>query len=175
MSRPRPGPAECQPDRLGHVHRSLELLGRARAVSSLADASIYAEEGPPSVAVRSVSSSAIELADGLVLSSACILLEGRVFLWEVPKVDRYAKWPGWTAEHFKLFEVIVPRPEILLLGTGDSAILPPAHLKKYVNDLGIQFDVMNSWNACSTYNLLIEEGRRAACATIPQTYKSWWS
>lgn len=100
---------------------------------------------------------------GLVLSSACIFLEGRVFLWEVPKVDSHAKWPGWTAEHFKLFEVVIPRPgtsplvasvqarisytcfaEILLLGTGGHAMLPPAHLKKYLRDLGIQLDVMNS-------------------------------
>jgi hypothetical protein len=34
--------------------------------------------------------------------------------------------------------------EILLLGTGDHAMLPPAHLKKYLNGLGIQLDVMNS-------------------------------
>jgi NADH dehydrogenase [ubiquinone] 1 alpha subcomplex assembly factor 3 len=47
---------------------------------------------------------------GLVLSSACIFLEGRVFLWEVPKVGSHANWPGWTVEHFKLFEVVIPRP-----------------------------------------------------------------
>lgn len=92
-----------------------------------------------------------------------------MFLWEVPKVDSHADWPGWTTEHFKLFEVVVPRPgplflaalsntttigtrlmplgdiiEILFLGTGDAAMLPPPHIKKYLNDLGIQLDVMNT-------------------------------
>jgi len=144
-------------------------------MSSLAEASIYADETPPAVAVKTVSSSEIELVDGLVLSSACIFLEGRVFLWEVPRVGSHANWPDWTVEHFKPFEVVIPRPEILMLGTGDQAVLPPAHVKEYLNNLGIQLDVMNSWNASSTYNLLAEEGRRVACAIIPQTYKSWQS
>ena len=47
---------------------------------------------------------------GLVLPSPCIFLEGRVFLWEVPKINGHANWPCWTAEHFKLFEVVIPRP-----------------------------------------------------------------
>jgi hypothetical protein len=31
-----------------------------------------------------------------------------------------------------------------MLGTGDQAVLPPAHVKEYLNNLGIQLDVMNS-------------------------------
>lgn len=112
---------------------------------------------------------------GLVLPSACIFLEGRVFLWELPKLDTHASWPGWNNDHFKLFEVVVPRPgkmlvqvlynpvqvltrliptEILLLGTGDHAVMPPPHVKKYLNDLGIQLDVMNSV-CCPPYEYFV--------------------
>ena len=31
-----------------------------------------------------------------------------------------------------------------MLGTGDQAVLPPPHVKEYLNNLGIQLDVMNS-------------------------------
>ncbi|KAF8312231.1 DUF498-domain-containing protein [Clavulina sp. PMI_390] len=141
--------------------------------SSLADASIYADDGPPPVSVKTVTSTGVELLDGLVLSSACIFLEGRVFLWEVPKIEGHASWPGWTTDHFKIFEVVVPRPEVLFIGTGEHAVMPPLSLKRYLNDLGIQIDVMNSWNACSTYNMLSEEGRRVACAIIPETHSAW--
>jgi NADH dehydrogenase [ubiquinone] 1 alpha subcomplex assembly factor 3 len=67
----------------------------------------------------------------------------------------------------EVFEVVVPRPEILLLGTGKSIALPPPFFRTYLNGLGIQLDTMDTRNACSTYNLLAEEGRRVAAALIP--------
>jgi len=125
------------------------------------------------VAVKTISSSGIELVNGLVLPSACIFLEGRVFLWDVPRIIDHGNWEGWTRDHFKIFEVVVPKPEILLLGTGNSVMMPPASLKKHLTEIGIQLDVMNTWNACSTYNLLTEEGRRVAAALIPPIHVPW--
>jgi NADH dehydrogenase [ubiquinone] 1 alpha subcomplex assembly factor 3 len=76
-------------------------------------------------------------------------------------------------ERFEIFEAIVPKPEILLLGTGRSVALPPPKLREYLNKIGVQLDIMDSWNACSTYNLLAEEGRRVAAALLPYTPHSW--
>lgn len=67
-------------------------------------------------------------------------------------------------------------PEILILGTGNTVLPVPNHIKTYLNSLGIQLDVQNSVrhsstdmqrNACSTYNLLSEEGRSVAAAILP--------
>ncbi|KAH8118731.1 NADH dehydrogenase 1 alpha subcomplex assembly factor 3 [Phellopilus nigrolimitatus] len=116
--------------------------------------------GPaPPVQVRGMTAGGIELADGLILPSACIFLDGHVFLWDVPS----SLWSGWGKERFELFEVVVPKPEILILGTGKSVSHPPPSIKMYLNSIGIQLDVMDTWNACTTYNLLAEEGRRVAC------------
>lgn len=88
--------------------------------------------------------------------------------------------------------------DILLVGTGKKGLFPPPAFKKYLNGLGIQVDVLDSvsaprslwrppparatltrgWltslsrsqrNACATYNLLAEEGRRVAAALYPIT------
>lgn len=63
--------------------------------------------GPaPPVQVRGITQSGIELVDGLILPSACIFLDGNVFLWDVPN----SLWNGWGKENFEIFEVVVPKP-----------------------------------------------------------------
>ena len=81
--------------------------------------------------------------------------------------------------------------EILLLGTGDRVEKMPSALRQYLNKVGVQVDIMNTVssammacprrgilrstqrNACSTYNLLAEEGRRVAAALLPPTPQTW--
>ena len=63
--------------------------------------------GPaPPVQVMSIGEEGIQLADGLVIPSACIFLDGQVFLWNVPSKP----WKDWTKEHFRIFDVVVPKP-----------------------------------------------------------------
>ncbi|EJU06604.1 DUF498-domain-containing protein [Dacryopinax primogenitus] len=122
---------------------------------------------PPlaALSVAQITSSGVELSDGLVLRGPAILLNGRAFLWDPPPAG--GSWKGWGKETWGLLEVVVPRPEILLFGTGRSLILPPPSVRTYLNEMGIQVDFMDTRNACSTYNLLLEEGRRVAAALLP--------
>ncbi|KAL8291905.1 hypothetical protein RQP46_002163 [Phenoliferia psychrophenolica] len=106
------------------------------------------------------------LVDGLVVPSPVIFLNGVVFLWDVAPPGE-TDWDGFTEEKWKLLEVVTPRPDILLVGTGKRGLFPPPKFKKYINSLGIQIDVLDTRNACSTYNLLAEEGRRVAAALYP--------
>ncbi|KAG2155104.1 uncharacterized protein EDB93DRAFT_1239374 [Suillus bovinus] len=126
---------------------------------------------PPPVQVSSITSAGIQLADGLVLPSACIFLDGKVFLWNVPS----HLWDGWGREHLSVFETAVPKPEILVFGTGRRMELPPPSIRGYLKEMGIQLDIMDTRNACSTYNLLAEEGRRVAAALLPYTSRPWQS
>ncbi|KXN89506.1 NADH dehydrogenase [ubiquinone] 1 alpha subcomplex assembly factor 3 [Leucoagaricus sp. SymC.cos] len=129
---------------------------------------LLADEIPPPVQVGSITDDGILLADGLLLPSSCIFHDGHVFLWDVPQ-----KTEGWGPERFELFESSIPRPEILVLGTGRTSVQPPPSIRSYLNNLGIQVDVMDTRNACSTYNLLAEEGRRVAAALLPLTPQAW--
>ncbi|KAI0774578.1 NADH dehydrogenase 1 alpha subcomplex assembly factor 3 [Fomes fomentarius] len=130
---------------------------------------ILAGGDAPPVQVKTITPAGIQLADGLILPSACIFLDGKVFLWNVPE----RTWDGWKPEHFEIFETAVPKPEILLVGTGERVEMMPPALRQYLSKAGLQIDVMNTRNACSTYNLLAEEGRRVAAALLPITPRKW--
>ncbi|KAF8945433.1 hypothetical protein BGZ47_002628 [Haplosporangium gracile] len=70
-------------------------------------------------------------------------------------------------EIFKIFELMNPRPEILIVGTGKAfAPLSPA-VRAVVRSLGLQVDMMSTANAAATYNMLAEEGREVAAALLP--------
>lgn len=63
--------------------------------------------GPaPTVQIKTITSEGIQLADGMIIPSACIFLEGKTFLWDVPTT----LWDGWKSEHFDIFDTVVPKP-----------------------------------------------------------------
>ncbi|KAI0276323.1 hypothetical protein BGY98DRAFT_986365 [Russula aff. rugulosa BPL654] len=107
---------------------------------------ILAGEIPPPVQVKSITNAGVLLQDGRLLPSACIFLEGEVLLWDVPPT----LWKGWDESRFEVFDVVVPKPEILLIGTGKSVNPLPAVLRQHLNKIGIQVDVMDSVRGPST-------------------------
>ena len=65
-----------------------------------------------------------------------------------------------------LAAIIDQRPEVLILGTGDTQVFPdPAGLATLM-DVGIGFEIMDNGAACRTYNILLAEGRRVALALM---------
>ncbi|KIY51659.1 DUF498-domain-containing protein, partial [Fistulina hepatica ATCC 64428] len=144
---------------------------------------ILADETAPAIQVQSISPErGIELGDGLLIRSACIFLNGTVLLWDVPPLTAATSatkvssvWEAWTREHFYVFETVLPRPEMLIFGTGARVLLPPPFVRQYLNELGIQFEVMKTRDACSTYNMLSEEGRLVAAALLPLDPSMQWS
>ncbi|KAJ7248485.1 DUF498-domain-containing protein [Mycena rebaudengoi] len=149
------------------IRRSLHTTSRLRN-GPTALTNMLASDTPPAVQVASVSEEGILLEDGLLLPAACIFLDGKVFLWDVPE-----SVTNWSREHLAMFDMTVLKPEILILGTGVELAHPPPSFRAHLTDLGIQVDVMSTRNACSTYNLLSEEGRRVAAALAPIAPRRW--
>ena len=67
---------------------------------------ILAGGAAPAVQVKTITNDGIVLADGLIIPSACIFLNGKTLLWNVPE----HLWDGWKEEHFEVFEAVVPKP-----------------------------------------------------------------
>ncbi|XAO25545.1 hypothetical protein I312_104373 [Cryptococcus bacillisporus CA1280] len=135
-----------------------------------------ADANSPTLTISKLTPRGFILSDNLIIPGGAIFHSGKVLLWDVdpPKQLRAGEkgslekvWEGWEEERFGALEMLVPRPEILLLGTGERAWPAPKRLREYISSLGIQLDVMDSRNAASTYNLLVEEGRRVAAALCP--------
>lgn len=122
-------------------------------------------ERPP-IMVESISETTIKLTDGIILPSNCVFLNGTAFMWDTPPPS--FGWKGWSKEMFQVFEMVAPKPgkqrsiclpaklipcsDILLFGTGRSALPPPQWLRPYLNSLGIQLDTMDSVRACKPFS-----------------------
>jgi uncharacterized protein len=57
---------------------------------------------------------------------------------------------------------LVPRPEVLLLGTGARLVWPPAEMRRAAAAAGIALEAMDSRAAARTWNVLAQEGRLVA-------------
>jgi hypothetical protein len=86
--------------------RSLRTTRSIRRYATGGFENILAGGPAPAVQVRSLGPGGIQLVDGLEIPSACIFLEGKVFLWDVPQT----LWKDWTNDHFQIFDVVVPKP-----------------------------------------------------------------
>lgn len=165
------------------------------------------QDSPPPVQVASISEEGIQLSDGLLLRSACVFLEGKVFLWEVPQ----NLWEGWGPEHLELFEIVIPKPGMyyshgsllnrhLMIVRNTSPWNWETHQATTTVSPFVSQQARDSAryyghskcspklphspvtifphpfpqrNACSTYNLLSEEGRRVAAALLPYSPSPW--
>ncbi|KAJ3156202.1 hypothetical protein HDU86_003965 [Geranomyces michiganensis] len=116
-----------------------------------------------------------------------VVINDQVLMWDVPQFgvgsdavipasgkadttsqgDPSSPFYGWSVDCFKIFEVIEQQPEILVIGTGAQTYPLPPHLKSYLHKLGMQVEVLASRQAGSTYNILVQEGRRPAAALLP--------
>mmetsp|Transcript_8047 Transcript_8047/g.9205 ORF Transcript_8047/g.9205 Transcript_8047/m.9205 type:complete len:242 (-) Transcript_8047:341-1066(-) len=68
-------------------------------------------------------------------------------------------------DHFRIFDVFRPPPELIIIGTGAKIEYPRKELLKELRKLG-NIEIMDSVNACATFNMLSQEERRVAAAII---------
>ena len=57
-------------------------------------------------------------------------------------------------------------PEIIIIGTGKTQIIPPVEIIAELAKNGKSVDFMASDVACKTYNLLVNENRNVSCIVI---------
>lgn len=77
-------------------------------------------------------------------------------------------WPPRSVAELAvaLEPIFALRPEILILGTGETQQFPEPAVFAAITTQGIGFEVMDNGAACRTYNVLLAEGRRVALAII---------
>ncbi|MDH5612104.1 MAG: Mth938-like domain-containing protein [Gammaproteobacteria bacterium] len=78
-------------------------------------------------------------------------------------------WPprspqNLIAEHFTT--IVEMKPELVLLGTGNTLIFPPVETYAELIRRGVGVEIMDTGAACRTYNILSSEGRHVVCGLI---------
>lgn len=99
----------------------------------------------PNVGIEVITKKGFVLSNNVKVEQPLILLNGSPFLWNAPpRSEGYIPMKDWNVEAFKIFEVVSPRPELIMFGTGREFAPVPEHIRKYFFKLGIQVDQMNS-------------------------------
>jgi uncharacterized protein len=77
-----------------------------------------------------------------------------------------ARFEALTAEH--LTTIFALQPEVVVLGTGERQRFPPRNIRSAFTARGVGLEVMDLGAACRTYNILVQEERRAVAALFLQ-------
>jgi uncharacterized protein len=91
-------------------------------------------------------------------TSLIVLPDQPVESWSPTSLENLAE------AHFGV--VVAHAPEIILLGTGAKLRFPAREIRLAWARLQISVEVMDTYAACRTYNILAGEGRRVAAALI---------
>jgi NADH dehydrogenase [ubiquinone] 1 alpha subcomplex assembly factor 3 len=102
----------------------------------------------------------MKTADG----SGILLLGGEAFRWRPwgpeKTVDSLLSRTGVLnveKEMFGLLDVLYPKPDLLIIGTGDKLWMLSPQTRGYLESIGIRVEMQDTANAASTYNLLATE------------------
>jgi uncharacterized protein len=98
------------------------------------------------------------LVNGQRHESSLIVMPELVQSWEA------ASFASLEAGHFAA--LVSMRPEVVLLGTGDTLRFPHPALTRALAEARIGIEVMDLQAACRTYNILMAEERKVAAALL---------
>jgi|SRR3989344_1089539 len=100
----------------------------------------------------------VEVNQARHLKSLIVLPDRLITDWEVPDFD------SLTTAHFEQLALL--KPEVVLLGTGETQRFIHPRLSQSLTDLGVGVECMDTAAACRTYNFLVAEERKVIAALI---------
>lgn len=87
-------------------------------------------------------------------------------------VTQHSIMPDWPVHNLDqlttetLQQLLDYDPEVLILGTGETQVFPPAHIFGLCAQQGVSLEIMNNASACRTYNVLTTEDREVVMGLI---------
>jgi uncharacterized protein len=118
----------------------------------------FTREQNSAITVRQVEPGRIRIGNDFVQNNVLLTADREVRDWGIEDIGRLAE--------SDLEAILDAAPEMIVVGTGWKPVLPPRELVFALARRGIGFETMDTPAACRTFNILINEGRRAAAALI---------
>ena len=84
-------------------------------------------------------------------------------------IELIADWPPQSIQELTeadLEVMVLQRPELILLGTGEKQHFPAITLLRVFIEKNIGYEIMDTGAACRTYNLLISENRKVVAGLL---------
>ncbi|EME83475.1 uncharacterized protein MYCFIDRAFT_17662, partial [Pseudocercospora fijiensis CIRAD86] len=140
---------------------------------------------PPTTAVDACMDDGFALDSGLrVVGSGVLLVGGECFRWRpwvregrAPSISghlRNSKGQLDIPRHaWGILDLVWPKPDLLILGTGEKVIPLAPQTRKDINELGIRIEVQDTRNAAAQFNMLATERgtQQIAAALVPVGWK----
>ncbi|EGX87853.1 DUF498 domain protein [Cordyceps militaris CM01] len=138
---------------------------REHVPTSFQDLDVLGSTPVPSTSVDVCMDDGFGLNSGITIGGGdgALLVDGEAFTWrpwEITGHMRLLNDKGQfdvPAEAFAVFDMLWPRPDLLIIGTGKSNVPLSPELKKHISSLGIRLEVLDTRNAASQFNLLATE------------------
>ncbi|KAF3932829.1 hypothetical protein ABW19_dt0208865 [Dactylella cylindrospora] len=131
---------------------------------------------PPASAIDAVYEDGFLLNNGMRFrgKEGIIIVHNEAFNWITKEAARVHNGVLELDEDlWGILDVVAPKPELLVLGTGARSLPISPRTKGYLHNLGIRIDSMDTTNAASSYNLLATErpGQIIAAALLPASFR----
>ncbi|CAH2312761.1 NADH dehydrogenase [ubiquinone] 1 alpha subcomplex assembly factor 3 [Pelobates cultripes] len=145
-----------QPSRCHRLSPSDDELYQRTTVTRL-------ERDSPDIMIVDSFSSQGFIINGDRVIGPCVVIPKAILQWNV------GSYKDISLESLALFHMIVPKIEILVIGTGDRVERLDPNILKTMRQKGVAVEVQDTANACATFNFLTNERRMTAAALIPPT------
>ena len=97
------------------------------------------------------------------VSGSVILFPQRFYMWNVIDADEI------KPHTLEIFNFVKPRPDYLIVGTGTTNVMLDDSFYEHFKRMGISVDTCPTFEACSTFNLCVEDNYNVACALLQPT------
>ncbi|HLU07813.1 MAG TPA: MTH938/NDUFAF3 family protein [Woeseiaceae bacterium] len=118
----------------------------------------FTREQISEITVRQVEPGRIRIGNDVLHKNVMLTAEREVHDWSIDDIGQL--------DESSLTVILDDAPEMIVVGTGWKPVFPPRELVFALARRGIGFETMDTPAACRTFNILINEGRRAAAALI---------
>ncbi|XP_055883925.1 NADH dehydrogenase [ubiquinone] 1 alpha subcomplex assembly factor 3-like isoform X1 [Biomphalaria glabrata] len=132
--------------------------GEAVAKSNLA---MIAQEDKNHTYIQAYSSYGFRLVSGFSIHGSCAIFPRAILHWNVKSADKI------TPESLSLFTLLEPKLDILVIGKGDWNASVDYNAIRFLRTHKLNFEILPTEQACSTFNFLNAERRVVAAALIP--------
>lgn len=136
-----------------------------KPLDTFSSLNVLASAPPPASAVETIFDDGFLLSNGQrIRRGGALLVHAEAFEWR-PAVrgsdaERRAVQQGTLElgpEAWGLLDVVHPKPEMLIVGTGRRTLLLSKKDRDMITELGIRMDVMDTAHAAAQYNMLATE------------------
>jgi uncharacterized protein len=118
----------------------------------------FTREQNSAITVRQVEPGQLRIGNDIVRNNVLLTVDREIRKWPIKDIEQLAE--------SDLDPILEAAPEMIVVGTGWKSVFPPRQIVFALARRGIGFETMDTPAACRTFNILINEGRRAAAALI---------